>query len=1138
MTVIVNPDPGYTTGDEVTQSEYQDVMHAPLLFQNAVDDDATQGVACLWDYTSCAISWNANQVPTLQLNYPLDGEFIDKIQRQMIIIGDVNRNLTHQKFRIIDANLTDTGLVVNATHIIGEFLSNNPLVIDKIQMPNASAGYAIGQILGNLAKSVPSLNYDSDVTTPVNIDMDVSSSNALNALLDPDQQGDKPVSSVLANYGGDFWFDNFTIYHRQHAGKDSHITFKYGERTKSQSLDKSIENTYTGLLIYANYIPGQALATQNNVDWSSWGQDWKSIGSVTYAGGKSIEIYDSPVQGHNVVGTLVVGQKLKLGKPVSNGQLIPNPKNPKGTLEIDTVNGHTWYPINGESDNGIGGWVDSTWINFSKTGDYLINDAIGHVTVDVKGTDTKLTRYPISGTATVNYPHKSQKIHVFQAPDPGKDHHWTGKTLKHGTRVHYDYVDIDESGTKWYRIGPGQWLYGPHLSLDKDTDIQVFPTKGEKGLVKKTANVYNINTKTGKVTQKHQHLSVAAAKKKHQSKYKVVVRGKGKKRHKVKIKNPNYRVGKPLKQKHAYRVLKNQVVVGGTTYYKISNGTYVKSSDIDWKARWSSKPKSPDKIIANVADTKGKVEIYTAPSYSAHKRGPNGTLDDGYAANWSIPDGTPLAITHTAQGADGSTWYEVTYKGVTGYIPAENTNTDAVGDIEPYSPDEDDGDQTGTASDSTASGSVDDNQVKVLLTDDFPNVVNGVYYPDGMYESENARIYKLDASSYFQHDNQDVSGQQDDGSFVATDGDRQQLYQLVPDAVKQYGIGKFPVNMTITPADMDGIEADLTQLNMYDTAHVDFVKYGDKIEDGKVTATEWEMKGEDSNYRQITLGEPPQTYYHLLTQKIEQKAGELRRSQNNIKAHTGHLFTDIANALAKEGSDRQSAEKDIMKDVGILHTVTDKHGQEIEHMDVSLKDFDSQLQTINSDVTNLRNNILNGGTQELQFLDAGGNQNFLHPTQIRAVNPDGTYLDFNSEGLGFFDSSSNQIRSAIGADGRIAAESIDTGTINALNVRSCTLHGDLIANENGQIAISIGTKVPPHALDSPSYGGSGIWLDSANYHTMISSGRITIRDDNGNYTSLIGSGLHINGTSLKSLVESWIRDTITIGKHTYKIWEG
>lgn len=197
MVDTATTDTGYSTGNVVEQSQYQDVMQYPMLQENAVDDASTNGLAMLSDYKSCKVTWLANQIPTLQLIYPRNGKFVKLLKTQRIVVGDVNRILTHQKFRIIEVLHDQDQITVNANHIIGEYLIHNPVKgtnlpkLNSISQANATASWTLGMILNNLVYQVPELNFESDVQDVRNVNIDVSNADALNLILDPDQQGDQ-----------------------------------------------------------------------------------------------------------------------------------------------------------------------------------------------------------------------------------------------------------------------------------------------------------------------------------------------------------------------------------------------------------------------------------------------------------------------------------------------------------------------------------------------------------------------------------------------------------------------------------------------------------------------------------------------------------------------------------------------------------------------------------------------------------------------------------------------------------------------------------------------------------------------------------------------------------------------------------
>lgn len=1087
--VPVEVDDGYSIGTYVEESEYQDVMQAPIIQENAVDDSSTNGICVLFDYKTCKITWLGNQVPTLQLIYPKDGKFVKELQTQRVIIGDINRTLTHQKFRITEVIPTDQDITVNATHIIGEYLVHNPIKgsnlpkTDSISQPNVTASWALGMIINNLVKPIPAINIDSDVMDVKNVNLDTSGTDALNLIIDPDQQGDAPANSVLAIFGGDFVFDNTTIYHRKNAGQDRNIYVRYGENIKSYSQDRSINDTYVAIYPYATYTAGQALATKDNINWSDLinQTNWSSIGSVTYSAGGSIDVYDCPVQGQVAIRKIATGQKLKLGPILNDGTMLTSLTGTQ--VQVNTMNGDGWYPIAPEDG---GGWIESAWINFSKNGDYLINNATGHVTVAASGTDTPLTRWAIKGTATVSYTDGNQKIHVYYSPDQGPEHYRVtdskGKpiTYKNGERIEYDYIAIDENGKRWYRIGKHSWLYGDHLSINKETDVQSYQSSGI-GFVKKGAKKYKINEKTGKVEVETRHLSVAEATKKKKKKYKVANRGTGKSREQVRINNPDYQKSEPLKQKQGYYNLDyGQIVVAGTIYYKLSNGSYVKKSDIDQKKKKTHLPDSPSKIEAKIVSTKGKIQMYASPS-------------KGDALNWSIPVGESFDISHTAEGADGKTWYEVTYKDHTGWILSDNTSTSASTDMEPTTSDND----NPYGEDDEKNVKVDDQVVRVELDDTFDNVFNGALYAEGVNQSENAHIMRLDLSAYIKHDDQDQSGLQADGTWSATTDDKQQLYQAAVNAMQEYNIGVFPITMQVEYSDLDGTKADMLALSMYDTVHVDFTQF-DKVEEGRVSGTVWNMAGEYSSYDSVTIGEPPKTWQHTLLEQAKENATQLV-SQSHSR--TQGLLNQYDQVLQKEGSSRLAAERKMMKQLGLIQDITDKNGKQIQQQLVTYQRFESQMNSIQSQAQDMVSWVYNVNQQNTIIAEP----NWHNPEILTARTVDGGTMAFSANGLVFKDSGGNERpRTGITSDGKIYADAILAGTIDSVSINSCLINSALQISD-GTMEIYLGTEKPNAAYLAPDDWTSNVmWIISPNYEAMYSSGQVAV--SNRNVRDRINSG--------------------------------
>lgn len=326
-------------------------------------------------------------------------------------------------------------------------------------------------------------------------------------------------------------------------------------------------------------------------------------------------------------------------------------------------------------------------------------------------------------------------------------------------------------------------------------------------------------------------------------------------------------------------------------------------------------------------------------------------------------------------------------------------------------------------------------------------------------------------------------------------------------------------------------------------------------------------------YTEITIGDLPKTYEHLLLQAADKNAtAGLNRARNESRSENQFLFSRINHALSLEGNARKEAIASLAEDLGVIQKSTEKNGKQIDVMLTSQHNFENTLTNVNNNVARLSDDIRNGGTQVLQFTDQNGNPNFTHPTEIRAVNPgEHTYLIFNSQGLGYY-GEHGLIRSAIGSDGMIAAENITAGTLNSVTINAGVIHGSLVTDNGGGLNVWIGTSSPRPDWLSPDNGGYALYANSPNYISMVSSGQITVADGTVfNQRTIIRpdsitnvgsvntntvnaySNMYINGRAVLSAadcdtggwlynkVKSWVADYVTeTGKkdHRLIIWKG
>ena len=1066
-----------TDEDDVT---YQNNMEHPVLYESAFDDEDTQGLVTLSDALECKVTFNANNFPILQMTYPKKGVGAKLIDYDLVIMTDTSNKWTHQKFRIVTIAKDIDNLIITANHIVADLI-NKPTMCD-IALPSCSATDCANYIINHLAGNDHQYYFTSDVSTLSNVN--IPAGPASDMFISPDQEGDMATQSIIGLYGGELEFDNRTIRHSRQAGRKSGIVVQYGKNLQTIEDNTDIQNTYTAIYPVIKYTPGQAVATQDNVNWSSWDSDWNSIGSVTYMAGGIVNIYDSPVKGQHVIGQLTAGEHVTLGTLVTDGQLIPNPNNSDSKLQVNTINGSSWYPIRG------GGWIDSAWVNFDKDGDYLVNPVTGHVTVNGSGTgkNSWSNRYQLKGKAKVTYKGENGGIRVYYAPDIGSDHYPTGEVIKYGQTISFDWVTTNTKGDTWYRIGDHRWLFGPHLSIDNKKTTIALPTKGE-GVISDSAPKYHIG-KNGQMIKDKKPKSLPQAKKS-QNKY-IYYNKNGKKKRKP---NPAYKPSnnkkKPAKkpvEQHKHTIDKTMEVNG--TIYVHTAGGWVTSSSVHYHKE-RDKPKTPTEIIKEIAKTKGKVEMFDSP-------------DHLHALNWSIPDGTSIAIDegYEAKGADGNTYVQVTYAGVTGWIREDFTNTTGAADTELHAPDEDSNDEGAVAED-----------VKEVIVD------IGTVYASNSFKTENDRILRVDLSEYFKHDDQDLSGQQPDGSFVQTAADEDQAREIAENYIKEHKIGEISDNFTVGVLEQTGIIGDATALNLYDYVDVEHEQIG-VHQPGEVTGIVYNCLTHRNE--QITVGNPPKSWQHLLLQQANDNSESLHKMSESKIKNAVDLTTRVHNILKLEGHQLKEAEAKLGEELGVVGLTLDKHSKDIQGVEETQEQFHQSLVDFNNEMEAGAAVINSGGSSALQFVDANGRQTYDHPVEIRTnVTSDG-YLRFNDHGLGYF-TPWGGLKAAIRYDGTIDADYIKGGTIDAVTINAMQLSGNLVTSTPGEsMEVHIGTASPGPL--NPEQGGHAIYVTSYNYNSMLSSGKIAVT--NGSSTSYIGPNTGEIGNS-EIITKSNIKDYIT-----------
>ncbi|WP_240714238.1 phage tail protein [Lactobacillus crispatus] len=746
---------------------------------------------------------------------------------------------------------------------------------------------------------------------------------------------------------------------------------------------------------------------------------------------------------------------------------------------------------------------------------YAINNVSGTVTVkssnpfDSEGVGSRVT---VHGSAVVAYG-KGKSIRVFYSPEIGPDHHpvkslgqdWT---VKNGTVVDYDMVERNSNGDLWYRIGPHQWLYGPHLSLTEEDSYRQYSNSGY-GYVKDGAVKYHF-TKDHKMVS-----SNTTVIKKGSGKHAWHWAGKGKKRHKV-YGHANYWAEKQKKvkvtAKKGMSTIDKTITQGGKTYMHTSHG-WVESSSINYTKDGSVKPHSFDDFINNQLKDHSKVEIYATP-------------DSKNALNWSIPNGETFTVVngHEAKSGDGKTYIEVTYKGKNGWL-CEDDIDDKNSNITSADADTDNSADT----DTNYNANVDQSNKEVT-------VKIGPLYAEGFGVNPNIdSVNTVDISGYFKHDDQDLSGQQSDGSFVATQADIDQATEIGKNYLIEHRYGHMQVQTSLDYQDMSDNDQDFTQLSLYDYVDVSFPDY-EITEKAEVTATTWDCLAHV--FLNVTLGDLPTSYEHLLVQASEDRTNEKITSTRQAIARSNSFIGAVQEAMTLQGTSQTQAWETLMAKLGNAHYKTDKAGKKTLVLDESVKDFANHMQEMVTNIDNFDNFLKSGGGGMLEPISSDGSTSWNNVMAIRAKNNDGSYMEFNGLGFNFhdiygnphalfgIDDSSGEVTGNFFVDQAhipiLDASHIKTDTITSLGTINGVLHV-----ENHGISIAVGDATN---LLNPSQEIGGLSLDSPNYTLNLGSGSVNIHDKNSGAITHIGpnqaqiGGRNVVVTSSdQPVLGSWIK---------------
>lgn len=209
----------------------------PILYPPEERDFDNNGLGILSDAISCVVTWKANGIYDLTMEYPMDGIHFDKITDRCIIMAIPTPYKKAQPFRIAKiTTLMDGTATIYAKHVAYD-LEGFPL----LPFSASSAAAAMAGLLTNAAVA-PGFTFWTDKTTVASFNVPLPTS--IWSVLGGSE------GSILDVYGGQYDFDIWAVKLYNQLGQDNGVVIRYGKNLVDLDQERNLAKMYTGVFPY------------------------------------------------------------------------------------------------------------------------------------------------------------------------------------------------------------------------------------------------------------------------------------------------------------------------------------------------------------------------------------------------------------------------------------------------------------------------------------------------------------------------------------------------------------------------------------------------------------------------------------------------------------------------------------------------------------------------------------------------------------------------------------------------------------------------------------------------------------------------------------------------------------------------
>lgn len=223
----------------------------PILFAQDATTFTTNGIGRLSDVIECVVTEERNGIYELEFEYPMNGAHYSEIAIRSIVVVKTSEG-TLQAFRVYKIGRPINGRVkINCQHLSYDLAKNTTMPF-SIPASRDACTLAI-QGLGYLAVETCPFRFYTDVETVASYSQTVPA---------PTRQRLGGIEgSILDCFGGEYKWDNYTVWLKKNRGTERDITLRYGKNITDLEQEENIANTVTGVVPFWASMDGEQVVT-------------------------------------------------------------------------------------------------------------------------------------------------------------------------------------------------------------------------------------------------------------------------------------------------------------------------------------------------------------------------------------------------------------------------------------------------------------------------------------------------------------------------------------------------------------------------------------------------------------------------------------------------------------------------------------------------------------------------------------------------------------------------------------------------------------------------------------------------------------------------------------------------------------